>query len=143
MAVTSMVGGWMLGYGHTHAGHSFGHVIGGLFDVPHGIAVMAAEPYVIEFNAPAVPERTKRLGELLGVEFTGDETPEEIGAKVRDGLIDFRDNKVGMPCIKSYEYDVSRFEEMADLIENELFQVFNPRKMTATDAMEILKRIYA
>lgn len=143
MAVTSMVGGWMLGYGHTHAGHSFGHVIGGLFDVPHGIAVMAAEPYVIEFNAPAVPERTKRLGELLGVEFTGDETPEEIGAKVRDGLIDFRDNKVGMPCIKSYEYDVSRFEEMADLIENELFQVFNPRKMTAADAMEILKRIYA
>lgn len=143
MAVAAMVGGWMLGYGHTHAGHSFGHVIGGLFNVPHGIAVMAAEPYVIEFNAPAVPERTRRLGELLGVAFAGGETPEEIGAMVRDAMIDFRDCKVGMPSIKSYSYDEARFEEMAVLVENEPFQAFNPRKMTAADALAIFKRIYA
>ena len=76
------------------------------------------------------------------MEFSGDEPPEQIGAIVRDAMIDFRDNKVGMPSIKSYEYDESRFEEMADLIENELFQVFNPKKMTAADAMKILKKIY-
>lgn len=143
MAVVSMVGGWMLGYGHTHAGHSFGHVIGGLFDVPHGLAVMAAEPYVIEFNASACPARTRRLGELLGASFTGKETPREIGAIVRDALIDFRDNKVHMPSIKEFPYDESQFEEMSVLIENELFQAFNPKKMTAADAMTILKKIYA
>lgn len=143
MAIASTVGGWMLGYGHTHAGHSFGHVIGGLFEVPHGIAVMAAEPYVIEYNAPVIPERTQRLGELLGAKFNGNETPEEIGAITRDAIIDFRDNKVGMPSIKDFDYDESRFEEVAKNIEEELFQVFNPKKMTAADALEILKKIYA
>lgn len=143
MAICSSVGGWMLGYSHTHAGHSFGHVLGGKFGVPHGIAVMAAEPYVIEFNAPATPERTKRLGELMGAEFTGNETPEEIGAIVRDVLIDFRDNKVGMTSIKEFPYDESRFEEVAKLVSEELFQAFNNRKMEPADALEILKKIYA
>jgi len=143
MAIASTVGGWMLGYSHSQAGHSFGHVLGGLFGIPHGIAVMAAEPYVVEYNAPAIPERTMKLGRLVGAEYTGDETPEEIGAITRDAIIYFRDKVVGMPDIKSFPYDESRFEEVAKLVEEELFQAFNPVKMHAVDAMEILKKIYA
>ena len=79
----------------------------------------------------------------MGAEFTGNETPEEIGAIVRDVLIDFRDNKVGMTSIKEFPYDESRFEEVAKLVSEELFQAFNNRKMEASDALEILKKIYA
>jgi alcohol dehydrogenase len=143
MAICSTIGGWMLGYGHTHAGHSFGHVIGGLFNVPHGIACMAAEPYVTEFNAPAIPERTRKLAERLGATFKGDETPEQIGAIAREAIIAFRDGKVHMTSIKDFEYDESRFEELAKDIANEMFQAFNPRKMTAADTLAILKKIYA
>jgi Alcohol dehydrogenase, class IV len=143
MAICSTIGGWMLGYGHTHAGHSFGHVIGGIFDVPHGIACMAAEPYVIEFNAPAIPERTKKLAERLGAKFNGDETPEKIGAIARDALLAFRDEKAKMTSIKEFPYDKDKFTELAIDIEKEMFQFFNPRKMRAEDALAILKKIYA
>lgn len=143
MAICSTIGGWMLGYGHTHAGHSFGHVLGGLFNIPHGIACMAAEPYVIEFNATAIPERTKKLAQRLGAEFTGNETAEEIGAKARDALIAFRDGQVHMTPIKEFPYDESKFDELAEDIEKEMFQFFNPKKMTKADALAILKKIYA
>ncbi|MCJ7836324.1 iron-containing alcohol dehydrogenase [Cuneatibacter sp. NSJ-177] len=143
MAIACTIGGWMLGYGHTHAGHSFGHVIGAYFEVPHGCACAFAEPYVLEFNAKAKPEKTKRAAEILGAVFTGDETTEEIGAKARDAFIHFRDEVIHLTPAKEFHYDESKFEEMAAAIENELFQVFNPVKMTAADALEILKKIYA
>lgn len=94
----------------------------------------------MEFNAMAVSERTCRLFRLRGLRFSGREVPEEIGTMVRDALIDFRDNRVDMPSIKTFEYDEGPFEEMPVSIENELSQAFNPREMTA-DAPEILRRI--
>lgn len=143
MAIACTVGGWMLGYGHTHAGHSFGHVIGAYFNVPHGCACAFAEPYVLEFNAPAKPEKTKRVAGIMGATFEGGETAEEIGAKARDAFIHFRDDVIQMTPAKEFGYDESKFEEMAKAIEAELFQVFNPVKMTAEDALVILKKIYA
>ena len=142
MAVASCVGGYLLSKAHTHAGHSVGQTIGGYFDIPHGFSCAYAEPWVLEFNVPAVPELTKRVAESLGAVFTGDETPEEIGAKARDALIEFRDVKCLTPDIRSFAYDVSKFEEIAEVIEVETFQQFNPRKMTAADALVILKKMY-
>ena len=98
---------------------------------------------MLEFNAKAKPEKTKRAAEILGAVFTGDETTEEIGAKARDAFIHFRDEVIHLTPAKEFHYDESKFEEMAAAIENELFQVFNPVKMTAADALEILKKIYA
>lgn len=48
-----------------------------------------------------------------------------------------------MTSIKEFPYDESRFEEVAKLVSEELFQAFNNRKMEASDALEILKKIYA
>lgn len=143
MCIASCIGGWMLGTGHCVAGHSFGHIVGGLFEMPHGLAVFSGLPYVLEFNAPVIPEQTKKVAQHFGITFKGDETPEQIGTMARDGLINFRDNVLHCPSIKTYPHDDSRFEELAKDIEGEMFQVFNPRKMTAADALEILKKVYA
>jgi len=142
MAISASLAGWMLGHCVANAGHSIGQTIGGLFDIPHGHCVAYSEPWVLEFNAPALPERTKFIGQALGATFTGKETPEEIGAKTRDAFIDFRDNKCGLRPVKSFGYDESKFEEAAKIIEADIFQNFQPRKMTAADALEILKKIY-
>ncbi len=143
MAVCSCIGGWMLGYGHCHAGHSMGHVVGAYFNVPHGCACAWAEPYVLEFNAPAVPERTKKVAQLFGATFTGDETPEQIGEKAREALLKFSNQVIKLTPPREFNFNESKFEEMSHAIEGELFQVFNPRKMTAADALDILKKIYA
>lgn len=142
MAVAASVGGFLLLYGHTNAGHSIGQTIGGYFNIPHGMACAYAEPWVLEFNAPACPELTKRVGSALGAEFDGTETPEEIGAKTRDAFIDFRDNKCKIPSIKTFDYDESKFDEIAEVCEKEFFQMFNARKMTRQDCYDVLKHMY-
>lgn len=143
MAVAAAQAGFLLIYGHTHAGHSIGQTIGGYFNIPHGTACSYALPLVLEFNAPAVPELTKNVGKAFGVEFKGDETPEEIGRLTKEALNDFIYNKCKLPSVKTFEYDESKFEEIAQVISEEFFQTFNPRKMTPADALKILKEMYA
>ncbi len=143
MAVCCCVGGWMLGYGHTNAGHSISHVLGSLFHVPHGAGCGFAMPYVLEFNAPAIPGRVRVVAEKLGASFTGSETPEEIGAKARDAALRFVYGEVGLERPKAFPYDESLFDEAAQAISEEMFQAFQPRKMEKADALEILKKIYA
>ena len=66
MAVACLMGGWMLRYGHTHAGHSVAHILGGHFHIPHGFACAYALPYVLEFNAPENPGKTREcVGDRL------------------------------------------------------------------------------
>jgi len=142
MAITASLAGWMLGHAVANAGHSIGQTIGGAFDIPHGHCVAYAEPWVLEFNAPALPEKTKYIGEALGAKFTGNETPEEIGAKTRDAFVDFTYNKCQLKPAKSFGCDESKFDELAQIIEDDIFQNFQPRKMTKADALEILKKIY-
>ena len=91
MAVAASVAGYLLIYGHTCAGHSIGQTLGGYFNIPHGTACAYALPWVCEFNAPAVPHFIKRIGEALGVKFSGSETPEEIGKLTREAMVKFRD----------------------------------------------------
>ena len=143
MAVAAAVGGYLLVYGHTCAGHSIGQTIGGYFNIPHGTACAYALPWVLEFNAPAVPEIVKRVGTGLGVEFSGNETPEQIGTMVRDAFIEFRDVKCKLPSIKTFDYDEAKFDEIAQVCADEFFQQFNPRTMTKDDCMAVLKNMYA
>lgn len=143
MAICCCVGGWMLGYGHTHAGHSISHVLGSLFHVPHGAGCGFAMPYMLEFNAPALPQRVKVIGQKLGASFDGTETPEEIGAKARDAALHFVYDVVGLKKPREFPYDESRLEEAAQAVVEEMFQAFQPRKMTREDALAILRKIYA
>lgn len=143
MSISCSIGGWMLGYGHTHAGHSFGHVLGASFHIPHGVACAFAMPYVLEFNAQVVPDNVRFIGEKLGVFFTGDETAEEIGAMTKEAACKFIYETVGMKQPKEFPYEEDRLEELAEAVEGEMFQIFQPRKMSKDDALRILKSIYA
>lgn len=142
MAVCCSIGGWMLGSAHTNGAHSIAHVLGSRSNIPHGFGCAYSEPWVVEFNAPAVPEKTRKIGEMFGVSFTGSETPEEIGAKTRDAYIAFRDS-LGVRKATEFTHDKTKFAELSKEIENEMFQVFQVRKMTADDALEILNKMFA
>lgn len=143
MAAACLMGGWMLRYGHTHAGHSVAHVLGARFHIPHGFACAYALPYVTEFNAPAIPRKTRRIAKQFGALLTGYETPEELGAKARNAIISFRDVDLHIAPASRWEIDRAQFPEMARDIAGETFQFFNPRPMTERDALEILEKIFA
>ena len=143
MAVAASVAGYLLVYGHTCAGHSIGQTLGGYFNIPHGTACAYALPWVCEFNAPAVPHFIKRIGEALGVKFSGSETPEEIGKLTREAMVKFRDEDCKLVDIKTFPYDESKFDEIAQVCAEEFFQQFNPRTMTKEDCLAVLKNMYA
>ena len=143
MAVCASIAGWMLQYSHTNAGHSIAHILGSHYHIPHGEACAYATPWVLEFNAAAMPDRVMKIGRILGASFKGGETPEEIGAIARDAFIHFCDVTLGKLDITRYEVDKATFSSAADDIAGELFQVFNPRKMEPADALDILNKIFA
>jgi alcohol dehydrogenase class IV len=51
--------------------HCMGHPMGGLFNVPHGVACAMALPVAMEFNAIAVSAKMARVAELLGEDISG------------------------------------------------------------------------
>ena len=142
MAIASTLGGWMLVQAHTNAGHSVSHLIGSYFGIPHGEACAYATPWILEFNAPALPEKVRWIGQLLGASFSGQETPEEIGAKTRDAFLNFRDEVLQLPPASRYAPDKSLFPAVAQGIVEEMFQMFQPRPMTKADALGILEKIF-
>lgn len=143
MAIASTLGGWMLVQAHTNAGHSVAHLIGSYYGIPHGEACAYATPWLLEFNAPALPEKVRWVGELVGGRFTGKETPEEIGAITRDAFIRFRDEVLRLPPASRYNPDKSLFPTVAQGIVDEMFQMFQPRPMSVKDAEEILEKLFA
>ena len=143
MAIASTLGGWMLVQAHTNAGHSVAHLIGSYYGIPHGEACAYATPWLLEFNAPALPEKVRWVGELVGGTFTGRETPEEIGAITRDAFIRFRDEVLQLPPASRYNPDKSIFPTVAQGIVDEMFQMFQPRPMSVQDAMDILEKLFA
>jgi len=142
MAVASMMGGWCLLLAAAHAGHSFAHMLGSNYHIPHGLACSYANPFIIEWNALVVPENMKRVGEILGASFSGNETPAEIGAITRDAYIAFY-KSVGIKPISQYNCDLSILPKVADDILTDPAFPLNPREMSKDDIIELLKKIMA
>jgi alcohol dehydrogenase len=62
-----------------HYGHSFGHELGGVFSLPHGMASSYAIPSIIRFTAKHDPKRAEAIAEAVGVA-----TPEEAAQVLTD-----------------------------------------------------------
>lgn len=142
MAVSASMAGWMLQYSHTNAGHSVAHILGSFYHIPHGEACAFATPWVLEFNALGMPQRVRRIAQILGAEFTGEESPEQIGRKAREAFLNFRDKELGQLDIGKYTFDKGSLERAAEAVSGELFQAFNPRRMGKKEAREILEKIF-
>jgi len=64
--------------------HKICHVLGGTFDLPHAQTHATVLPYVLELNAPAVPELAGRLATALGGEPSTDDTAGAAVAALRE-----------------------------------------------------------
>ena len=66
MAMASLYGGMCLGSVNTAAVHAMAYPLGGMFDVPHGVANALLLPYVMRFNLESCPEKFSRIAAALG-----------------------------------------------------------------------------
>jgi alcohol dehydrogenase class IV len=64
--------------------HKICHVLGGTYDLPHAQTHAVVLPYVLAFNAPAVPDAARRLAEAFGRPAGPGDDP---GKAALDGLL--------------------------------------------------------
>ena len=143
MLVSASQGGWMLANSGSHVGHSIAHVIGSAFHLPHGLACAMDLPATIRFIAEERADKVKYLGELLGLSFSGEESPKEVADKTADAYAAFRDSILEVPAPGSYLKDLSEEElkKLAHAVTLEPFSGLCPRAVTEEAALELLKQV--
>jgi len=80
--------GTVIATAYLHAGHAIGHAIGGALGITHGLAVVVIAPELLNVMAQAVPEKVRRIGELLGMNILETVSKEELGMSIRREMIE-------------------------------------------------------
>jgi len=108
--------------------------------LPHGASVALAEPYVIEFNAPAIPAKLEVIAAGLGVGTEG-LSPREVGEAIALRYLEMM-GTMGLPMsledVGLGEEDVEPLAD--DLINNySRFMVRNPRHPTRQELIGLYR----
>lgn len=69
-----------------HFGHSIADAFSAAFNTPHGLNCIWGSPELMKLIAPAVPDKVQLVGEALGIQFWGNETPAQIGEKTASAI---------------------------------------------------------
>jgi alcohol dehydrogenase len=108
MSLASLFGGLAINLADCSAEHALGHGLGGVYGIPHGLAVGLTLAECLETNRPARVEELDRIGEALGEPDDGSGDGTRGIRAVRRVLHD-----VGFPVAEAAGIDDGR---MADLI---------------------------
>ena len=93
---------------------------------------------MLRFIAPAVPEKVRRIGRILGAEFTGREDPQQIGQITADAYCRFRDS-LGLPPVSEYDIDETKIDALVPKIVSEIFAGLTPVTVDEAAARTLLK----
>jgi len=138
MLVASMMAGAAFAQSRLGNVHAISHTLGGIFDIPHGIANAALLPYVMKFNLPACPERMAEIAEALGCETACLPTAEAAQRAVQ--AVRDMNRRLGIPdTIRELGVDMARLDKMVeDSMRSGNVRV-NPRLTTANDIRRIIE----
>ncbi len=125
-----------------HIGHAAGDSLAAEYHSPHGYNVAIMTPAVQELCARHVPDKVKKVGEALGIEFDGTETPEQIGKKVAENIRALM-KACGVKGLKAYGYDRDTvINGGADYIMKAPITNNAPFKMTHEDGIWMMTSAY-
>lgn len=135
-------GQFIAGQAFSNAGlgfvHSMAHQLGGMYDLPHGVANAILLPHVEKFNIPACTFKLKRVARAMGVGVT--EMSDLEGAKAAVEAIKKLSKAVGIPSgLRELGVKEEDFEEMAKNALADVCTGGNPRDVTLEDTIAIYK----
>lgn len=140
MHTAASLGGFTLANASAHVGHSFAHVLGGTYHLPHGACCAYGFPSVLKLIASSCPKKVKKIGEILGATFNGEETAEEIGQISASAYIKFRDQTLGLKPLDISEPNIS---DLAKCVMEEPLANLCPVTIDEKAAMTLLKDIFS
>jgi len=138
MALGSMLAGMVVSNTGTGNDHALARALGGLCELPHGVATGMLLPHVMAFNASARPERYVEIAKAMGIPAEGGQR--EVAARatdeVRQLLADLdlpsRLRDVGVP--------ENRLPEVVEIAIKNVGP--NPRRTSPHDLAAILSAVY-
>jgi alcohol dehydrogenase len=138
MMLASTLAGMAFGNSDVGAVHCIAETIGGLYDVPHGIANAIFLPSVMEYNLPASKERYAHIARLLGCTSKEDTT----AAKALIEKIWLLLRELQIPSFSSLKIPESDFLEIAKRSVQNNSNSSNPRKVDIQGYLQILKSVF-
>lgn len=138
MALASLLAGVAFGNSDVGAVHCMGEAIGGLYDVPHGVAMAVYLPVVAEFNAIACPEKFAVVAEALGEDVSG---LSQVDAAKRAAVAIRRlTDDVGIPSAAEIGVLPRDFPRLAKAASVNVSVESNPRVATEQDFLMLFER---
>jgi alcohol dehydrogenase class IV len=131
------------GYTFTRGGvgniHCIGHNLGGMYGVPHGLAMPVIMPYVLEWYGEAAHKRLAELADVAGVSKSGMSQSQKAKAFIE--AIKDLNKRLNIPnkfdCIK--DEDIPTIAERALLECNPTYPV--PKIMSKEDCMAVIRSL--
>ncbi|WP_445725663.1 iron-containing alcohol dehydrogenase [Flavobacterium sp.] len=135
-------GQFIAGQSFSNAGlgfvHSMAHQLGGMYDLPHGVANAVLLPHVEKFNIPSCANKLKKVARAMGVAVL--DMSDQEGANAAIEAIKKLSLAVGIPSgLKELGVKEEDFEVMAKNAIADVCTGGNPRDVTVEDAIEIYK----
>lgn len=130
-----------LGFGNAMASmaHAMGHVLGAVFHVHHGRAVVLFLPYTIEFAASEEPERFAELASFIGCSNEGgDKAARSLAAHIRDLC-----RQVGNPTsVAEVGIERAAYEAQMDKLVDDAFNDTQIITAVRTPSYEELRQLF-
>lgn len=140
MLLGSMLAGYAFNSAVLGLVHSIAHPLSAHCGLPHGVANACGLPYVMEFNAEVVPEKTKDIAIAMGLDVEGLSVVE--AAKEAVNAVKVLSKEIGIPTLKETGVDREKFDRVAEDALKEISTIFNPREATKEDVLRILELAY-
>lgn len=132
------VGGHVINYCVAGYAHSFAHVLGARYEIPHGAAIAMALPLIMDYNRKASEKRLAKLSVYCG--FADEKTsPQEAIDSLIQGVKDL----IALCQITDYRdrLKLKDFHTLVPLIFKDSIQMIPPKVMNREECLLLLEKI--
>ncbi|MBF7856046.1 1,3-propanediol dehydrogenase, partial [Klebsiella pneumoniae] len=141
MAYASLLAGMAFNNANLGYVHAMAHQLGGLYDMPHGVANAVLLPHVARYNLIANPEKFADIAELMGENITGlstlDAAEKAIAAITRLSM------DIGIPQhLRDLGVKEADFPYMAEMALKDGNAFSNPRKGNEQEIAAIFRQAF-
>lgn len=137
MLLASMLAGVAFGNSDVGAVHCLSEAIGGLFDIPHGVANALFLPFVLEYMEVEAREKLLKISFWAGIKGDKDKLAKLLIQKIKNMIKEMR-----IPSLRELGIKEEDFPEIAKRAVENNSNPSNPREMTENDYGFILRQAY-
>ncbi len=141
MCYACLIAGMAFTDAKTHFGHAFGHSLGAKHHISHGIGCAIAQPGVIGIAADLMPEKVRRVGELMGLTLGANLSSAELGKRVSERIVAFN-KEIGLPTLKGLNIKESDCAPLAEGIMKDICFQYMPVKLDMQGVLKVIQGLY-